>query len=146
MKALQDLIDKLKGFERELFEAIELTLRENEHIITEMNSEDQLYEQGIDRFGTSIASYAPYSPITIEIKKAKGQPTGRVTLRDEGDFHLSFYIDFSKDGFEIKAGNWKTDSLVKGYGEGILGLTDENFKDLADNYIAPEIINVFKKL
>lgn len=129
-----------------MLEIIEATLRDNEEIIIDMNVEDQLYEQGIDRFGRSISDYAPYSPITIELKKLKGQPTARVTLRDEGDFHASFYIDFKADGFEIKASNWKTDMLIKGYGEGILGLTDDNFKDLARNYIQPEIIKLFKQL
>lgn len=146
MRRLEELIDKLKSFENEIKNAIEVVLRDNEHIIVEMNTEDQLYEQGIDRFGRQIAQYAPYSPITIEIKKLKRQPTGRVTLRDEGDFHASFYIEFTEDGFEIKASDYKADALIKGYGEGILGLTDENFKDLATNYIAPAIINTFKKL
>lgn len=146
MKRLKDLIYKLKSFEREIKDAIERTLKDNEYIILEMNTEDQLYERGIDRFGRQIAEYAPYSPITIEIKKLKGQPTGRVTLRDEGDFHASFYIEYTSDGFEIKASDWKTDMLVKGYGEGILGLADDNFKDLAQNYIAPAIIQTFRKL
>lgn len=146
MRRLQELIDKLRSFENEIFNAIETVIRENEDIITEMNSEDQLFEQGIDRNGTSIASYAPYSPITIELKKLKGQPTSRVTLRDEGDFHYSFFIEFSQTGFEIKASDWKTGHLVKGYGETILGLTNENFRDLAVNYVAPEIIKLFRKL
>lgn len=146
MDRLKELIARLKSFENEIKDAIETAIAENEEIIVEMNTEDQLFEQGIDRFGREIAQYAPYSPITIEIKKLKGQPTGRVTLRDEGDFHASFFIEFGPDGFEIKASDWKTDMLVKGYGEGILGLTDENFKDLADNYVAPAILNTFRKL
>lgn len=146
MKKLEDLINRLKGFEQQMFEAIKTVIHENQEIIVEMNSEDQLFEQGIDRFGRQISSYAPYSPITIELKKLKGQPTGRVTLRDEGDFHYSFFIEFHSDGFEIKAGDWKTDMLIKGYGEGILGLTDDNFRDLATNYVAPELVKLFKKL
>lgn len=146
MERLQILIDKLKRFEEEIFSAIEKALRENEAIIVEMNSEDQLYEKGINREGVSIASFAPYSPITIQIKREKGQPTNRVTLRDEGDFHYSFFIEFREDSFKIVADDWKTKQLIAGYGETILGLTDENFKDLALNYVAPEIIKLLKEL
>lgn len=146
LERLDAMIQRLTAFEAEIFEAIEKVIKDNEEIIVEMNSEDQLYEQGIDRNGVQIASYAPYSPITVELKRIKGQPTGRVTLRDEGDFHYSFYIEFQPGGFEIKASDWKTDMLVKGYGEAILGLTDDNFKDLAQNYVAPAVVKLFKEL
>ena len=53
---------------------IQSIILENEYVITDMNSEDQLYEQGINRLGVNIMDYAPYSPLTIEIKKEKGQP------------------------------------------------------------------------
>lgn len=146
MERLQALIDRLKRFEDEIFSAIEKALRDNEDIIVEMNSEDQLYEQGITRDGIKIDSFAPYSPVTIQIKREKGQPTNRVTLRDEGDFHFSFFIEFREDSFKIVADDWKAKRLVEGYGETILGLTDENFKDLAESYVAPEIIKLLKEL
>ncbi len=69
-----------------------------------------------------------------------------MTLRDEGDFHFSLFIDFLPDGFQIKALDWKSGFLVSQYGESILGLTDENFKDLAVNYVAPELIKILRKL
>ena len=146
MRALDELISKLKSFEDEIIKVIEEVVRENDNIILDMNAEDQLFEKGIDRFGTEIASYAPYAPLTIEIKKLKGQPTARVTLRDEGDFHRSFYIEYQSDGFQIKASDWKTDDLIKGYGEGILGLTDSNFQEFAVDYVKPALNEILKKL
>ncbi len=145
MKRLDIIINKLKRFESEIFKTIEGVIRENEGLIVEMNSEDQLFEHGINRKGESLASYAPYSPVTIEIKRQKGQPTGRVTLRDEEDFHLSFYIDYQADGFEIRASDWKERDLTDYYGEEILGLTDENLRELTHEYIAPEILKMFKE-
>ena len=90
MKKLDDLISRLKSFEDEIIKVIEEVVRENDNIILDMNAEDQLFQKGITRKGVEIASFAPYAPLTIEIKKLKGQPTSRVTLRDEGDFHRSF--------------------------------------------------------
>jgi hypothetical protein len=146
VERLQTLINRLKKFEEEVFIAIEKVIRENEAIIVEMNSEDQLFESGINRDGVSLNSFAPYSAVTIQIKGQKGQPTNRVTLRDEGDFHFSFFIEFRDDGFKIVADDWKAKRLISGYGENILGLTDENFRDLAVSYVAPEIFKLLKEL
>ena len=111
----------MKSFEDEIIKVIEEVVRENDNIILDMNAEDQLFQKGITRTGVEIASFAPYAPLTIKIKKLKGQPTSRVTLRDEGDFHMSFYIEYQADGFQIKADDWKTEDLMLRYGDEILG-------------------------
>jgi len=99
---------------------------ENEELIIQMNSDEQLYEQGINRVGVSISDYMPYTIKTLAIKTEKGQPTDRVTLRDEGNFERSFYIEFGDEKFEIKASDFKAEKLVMKYGRQIMGLTDEN--------------------
>lgn len=129
-----------------MFKAIQRTLEDNKEIILDMNSEVQLFEKGVNRYDVKISSFAPYSATTVQIKRAKGQPTNRVTLRDEGDFHFSFFIEFTDESFQIKASDWKANMLVSQYGESILGLTNENFRDLADNYVAPELIKLIKEL
>lgn len=146
MRKLDELISRLKSFEGEIIKVIEEVVRENDNIILDMNAEDQLFQKGITRKGVEIASFAPYAPLTIEIKKMKGQPTSRVTLRDEGDFHRSFYIEYQSDGFQIKASDWKTDDLIKRYGEGILGLTDSNFQEFANDYVKPALAELLKRL
>lgn len=146
MKKLDELISRLKSFEDEIAKVIEEVVRENAHIILDMNAEDQLFEKGITRKGVEIASFAPYAALTVEIKKLKGQPTSRVTLRDEGDFHSSFYIEFQADGFQVKASDWKTEELMFGYGEDILGLTDENFHEFAVDYVKPALNELLKRL
>ena len=105
-----------------------------------MNAEEQLFEQGINRLGVDIMDYAPYSPLTIAIKEEKGQPTNRVTLRDEGDFESSFYLEVNNTQFEIKAADWKTEELIKKYGRQILGLTTENIGSLIWQYIYPDLL------
>jgi hypothetical protein len=146
MKKLDELISRLKSFEGEIIKVIEEVVRENDNIVLDMNAEDQLFEKGITRKGVEIASFAPYAPLTVEIKKMKGQPTSRVTLRDEGDFHRSFYIEYQADGFQIKASDWKTEDLMFRYGEEILGLTDDNFHAFAVDYVKPALNELLKKL
>lgn len=141
MKLIDNLRQRVTEF-NELLQSgrlIQSIILENEYIITDMNSEDQLYEQGINRLGVNIMDYAPYSPLTIEIKKEKGQPYNRVTLRDEGDFEHSFYVEADTQQFTIKAADWKTEDLIQRYGRQILGLTEENKIILIWEYIYPEL-------
>lgn len=113
--------------------------------IIDANAEDQLFEQGINRLGVSIMDYEPYSPMTISIKQKKGQPTNLVTLRDEGDFESSFYLEVGDRQFEVKAGDWKTEELIKKYGRYILGLTNENIAILIWQYIYPDLLEKVNK-
>lgn len=141
MKLIDNLRQRVTEF-NELLQSgrlIQSIILENEYVITDMNSEDQLYEQGINRLGVNIMDYAPYSPLTIEIKKEKGQPYNRVTLRDEGDFEHSFYVEADTQQFTIKAADWKTEDLIQRYGRQILGLTEENKIILIWVYIYPEL-------
>lgn len=141
MKLIDNLRQRVTEF-NELLQSgrlIQSIILENEYVITDMNSEDQLYEQGINRLGVNIMDYAPYSPLTIEIKKEKGQPYNRVTLRDEGDFEQSFYVESDTQQFTIKAADWKTEDLIQRYGRQILGLTEENKIILIWEYIYPEL-------
>jgi hypothetical protein len=141
MKLIDNLRQRVTEF-NELLQSgrlIQSIILENEYVITDMNSEDQLYEQGINRLGVNIMDYAPYSPLTIEIKKEKGQPYNRVTLRDEGDFEQSFYVKADTQQFTIKAADWKTEDLIQRYGRQILGLTEENKIILIWEYIYPEL-------
>lgn len=147
MKIITDLRDRVVKVNEDLTSGkmMQKIIQENEAAIIDMNAQEQLFEAGENSLGVSIASYAPYAPITIKIKKIKGQPTNRVTLRDEGDFESSFYLTISDKEFEIKASDWKTEELVKKYGSGILGLTKENIASLTWDYIYPELMETFKK-
>lgn len=147
MKVITDLRKRVADFNEALTSGrlIQNIIWENEAYILDMNAEEQLFEQGINRLGVEISDYAPYSPVTIEIKEAKGQPTNRVTLRDEGDFESSFFLEVGTKQFEIKASDWKTEELIKKYGRQILGLTDENIAILIWQYIYPDLMNEAKK-
>ena len=144
------IIDVLKArvtaFKEELENGslMEKLVKDNEAWICDMNTEDQLFERGVNRVGVSIMDYMPYRPKTIEIKEIKGQPTNRVTLRDEGDFHRSFKVDADNEKFRILSTDRKAEWLERKYGMQIFGLTDENAQSLARDYILPELRDIAK--
>lgn len=147
MKKITDLRKRVADFNEALTSGriIQNIIWDNEAYIVDLNAEEQLFEQGINRLGVEISDYAPYSPVTIAIKEAKGQPTNRVTLRDEGGFESSFFLEVGDKQFEIKASDFKTEDLIKKYGRQILGLTDENISILIWKYIFPDLMAETKK-
>ena len=143
---LQELLNNLKELRDNIDNYIRLTIVDNEAIICDMNSQTQLFEQGIDRLGRAISSYAPYTERTIAVKLAQGKPTNRVTLRDTGDFHASFVVYADKDKFFIDATDWKTNRLGEKYGEEIFGLTEDNLYILIWEYIYPALMERVREL
>lgn len=67
-----------------------------------------------------------YKPFTIAIKKEKGQPTDRVTLKDTGEFHRSIFVKFEGDKIIIDSDSDLRNKLVDKYGATIFGLTKQN--------------------
>lgn len=147
-----NVIDKLVGIISQFNEGMQNgslmqdICKEYEAEICDMNTEDQLFEQGLNRVGVPIMDYAPYQPKTIEIKQIKRQPYNRVTLRDSGDFHYAWFIEFDDKGFKLGSKDYKAEWLEKKYGRQIFGLTDENAKELATSYIQPDLINKLKSM
>lgn len=141
MERITDLIDRLQAFNDNINEYLQAATMEAEEIILDMNR-SQMYDEGKDRNGNDIQP--PYAPATIQYKRRKGQPTNRVTLRDKGDFHLSLYIEYDTDGFEIKDDDFKTPFLTKRYGVAVLGLTDSNVKILSDEVYQPRLLEMLK--
>lgn len=119
-------------------------LQKNEQAIVDMNVE-QLYEYGMNSLGIRIDTYEPYSPYTIGVKKEKGQPYDRVTLRDTGDFHRSFEAVIESDGFYITATDPKTQDLIDRYGREIFGLTPESRQTLVIDYVLPVVTEQIRK-
>ena len=146
MKLIEDKIKALYEFKYSINETIAETMQNNKEVIIDMNATSQLNEQGINSQGILLDSFQPYTARTISIKRAKGQPFDRVTLRDSGDFQASIHVLFYNDGFMIQATDIKTNDLIAKYGEDILGLTDEHIAELIWNYSYPAINNKLHSL
>ena len=133
--APQDLLDTVNAFDLgfEVEEAFNDTAREFVD-----KQRDQLFS-GINAEGDQITP--EYSPRTVAIKKKKGQPTDRVTLRDTGEFYGGIFLEVrdSEGLYIVDSQDEKTGSLVKKYGEDILGLDPDN----QDKYVEENLDPVF---
>jgi hypothetical protein len=106
--------------------------------IIELNTIEQLYEDGIDSKGKDLGLYSDF---TIEIKILKNDRFDHVTLKDTGDFYNSFRVTADRGEITISADDSsKYDApLSSFYGKDIIGLTDENLQIVID-LIRPRII------
>lgn len=124
---------------REMETMAELAVEENEHVIVDMNTENLF--SGKNAKGQSLDSIGgSYSPFTVEMKKLKGQPYDRVTLKDTGDFYEGFFVKRAKMGWEIDSKDEKTQKLKNDWGEDIFGNTEADEKEINEEYILPELI------
>ena len=143
MDRITSLIGKLEDYRDNIYSYLEAATTEAEDTIIDMNI-SQLYDSGERRDGTKITP--AYAPETVAIKKKKGQPTNRVTLRDTFDWQASFWVQFYPDCFEIKASDWKTERLTQKYGDEILGLQDEMVKYLCETFYLPRLRTELRKI
>lgn len=120
----------LEGKEDEIIEEITNQPETQDFLIKAL--QDQLFETGADGNGESLGKYSFF---TAQIKRAKGQPTDRITLVDTGDFYESYFIDAFKGGFIIDADGEKEDSnLFDRYGDDILKPDEETLEEIAEFY------------
>ncbi len=109
-------------------------------LVIKLNTEglptSQLFIKGKDALGRSLDSLGgPYSPFTVSEKRRKGQPTNRVTLKDTGDFYLTFEVIPLRGGFIIEADTIKDgDNLEDRYGNEIVGLDAQNVGIILEFY------------
>ncbi len=124
-----------------------LSFRIVQEEIVRLNTDEQLFEEGINAEGVKLTTIGgDYAPVTVLKKRAEGLPFNRVTLFDTGEFYDSFYVKVGDTYFDIVADTAKeggTD-LRDRWGEEILGLTDESIaalkKLLVEEGILKEII------
>lgn len=142
---LDDILSKAMKIDHEeaWFFVIDDEVKEE---IIRLNTEDQLEEEGIDSLNRSLGDYSPF---TVNIKRAKGQRTDHITLKDTGAFYNSFVVKADRTGFTIIADDTSIYDvpLTLTFGQDILGLTDENTRFLHDfllenytRYIEQEIL------
>ncbi len=142
---LYRLFDNAKRLTDESLWRFALNDRFTQDEIIRLNTIDQLFDEGIDSTGASLGVYQPF---TIAIKKRKGQPTDRVTLKDEGDFYRSFVIVVNSNSFDIEADDFsKYDRpLFEVYGDDVAGLTELNKRRIKEVILVKYVEYIRKKL
>jgi len=92
--------------------------------------QDQLIDEGINKFGEIIGYYSYATELISNGKKKQGD---HYNLFDTGAFFRSFVVIVGIDAIKIDANAQKgEDNLFKKFGNKIIGLTDENFTKLKE--------------
>lgn len=92
-------------------------------------------DAGMKADGNEI--YPPYAPLTIAIKRMKGQPTDRVTLKDTGSFYAGKFVIVTTDSVLSGSRDEKDKALREKYGEDIHGLGGEFKAGYVNNALRP---------
>lgn len=93
-------------------------MEENSQLLADVQAEQMF--KGIERSGELINP--PYARRTVVIKREKGQPSDRVTLRDTGDFYQGLYVRVEGATLSFGSDDEKTQDLQDKYGD-IFGLS-----------------------
>ena len=129
--------EAIRGLSGGINDVIKETFRQQQKLIVNYNAEEQLYKLGEDSKGSIIKP--AYSRATVKLKRAKGQPINRVTLRDTGKFHKTLIVTPFEDYVEISSNISYSKYLLKKYGDNILGIQEELLKDFVKLYVLPKL-------
>jgi hypothetical protein len=138
------------------------SIEEIQNYITDVITE-RLYNKGLTGSNQTLRTDMArnqnkkfYSINTTKIKKGKGQKTNNVTLKDTGDFHKSFDVKVSDDGFEIIADMWKDDKPISDnfrrmyryefeFENDITSLQPKELWKLLNKIVLPELITILTR-
>lgn len=136
---VQDVLDRVNVFD--LGFEVEESFNETAKDFTDKQRE-QLFS-GINAEGDEITP--EYSPRTVAIKRKKGQPTDRVTLRDTGDFYAGIFIEPREDIYVVDSADEKAGALQKKYGEEIFDLAPKNKEKYIEENLDPVFMDRTRK-
>lgn len=138
-KPIRDLAERVISIDinQMLFTILEDTTLQVQ--IIDLNTESQLYDQGVDSEGNSLGEYSFWTRVywkPLAASQGRDGRTDHITLKDTGDFYASFRVINDMDGFTVSANTIKEDGndLAVIYGDKILGLSSESLSQ-----IKPEI-------
>jgi hypothetical protein len=124
--------DQMETFVRE-------SLEEEKKYTVDLNREQ--LSRGMNADETPIEP--GYKPRTVAIKKRKGQPFDRVTLKDTGDFHRGMKLSTFQKEFVLSSTDWKINILVPKYGARIFGVPQSKKHELQQR-LKPRLIKAVK--
>lgn len=114
-----------------------------QHDIISLNTEKQLYEQGVFADGKPTGEYAIstiYGTSRFEGKIQKGQPYDHITFKDTGAMYASETVTLTNDGFVLSMDTVKNGVDLEEREGKIVGLTDESLAEVRD-WVKPIFID-----
>ncbi len=129
----------LKQVAKELTIVAEMAVEENEHVIIDMNTETLMH--GRDSNAEKIKPGYYSDQYATEKQSMNPRPgLGTPDLFLEGNFQEGFFVKKAKGGWEIDSKDAKRDKLVTKYTDGIFGNTENDEKEINEDYILPELL------
>ena len=105
--------------------------------------QEQMF-QGKKKTGGVIKPF--YRPVTKRIKKAKGQPYDRVTLKDTGAFYDAMIVDVGTDVYNISSEDNKAGDLEAKYSTAIWGLGGVYRTGYLEQNLQPALVKNIKNI
>jgi hypothetical protein len=130
-----DMLERMEQLKREYDTLVVISVEDTAEEFGKLNT-DQMYAGQLND-GTAIKP--PYAASTVAIKKRKGQPYDRVTLRDTGAFNDAFRLQVIGQDLVEDSDVPYAPNLEKKYTEAIWGLNEANHEEYVDNYLAPDL-------
>lgn len=131
-------IQFIDNFEKMIFEVLQKSINDNDFVIKDYIINKQLFREGID--GNKI-KLEGYTRTTIKLKRGKGDPIDRTTLRDSGEFYSHIQVDAFADRFEISSNVEHDKFIIQKYGIDVLKVTQENITEFMYKYFIPNLKN-----
>jgi hypothetical protein len=142
MSTIREVFKVVANFEQSQQKIMTDCITDTSELILDANRSQMML--GLDKEGNKILP--EYTPFTIEIKKEKGQPTDRVTLKDTGDFHREMFMKVDSTSIFIDSNDEKTEKILKKYDAGsetILGIPVKK-KEIINESIMDKFIKIFR--
>lgn len=144
MATVKDVFRRVSNFQQSQSKIMNDCITDSSETILDANR-DQMFE-GMDKNGKEIIP--EYKPMTIDIKKEKGQPTDRVTLKDTGEWHRSLFMKVEGGKVFIDSQHELTDELLAKYDRGaetILGIPKSKVTPINET-IMTKFIRIFREM
>jgi hypothetical protein len=142
MATISTLRKRLEGVDE--MQVAANSVRDTKETFADINVEQMM--AGLRSDGTDILP--SYKDVTIEIKKLKGQPTDRVTLRDTGAFQEGIVTNVSGQQIVTTSTDDKTEKLKKKYNtakSSIFGIGGKYKQKYIDEDLTPQFLKNMKK-
>lgn len=144
MSVVSRFTRKIKALENAINPTIKKTIEGNKPLIIDQQTNEQLYE-GKDADTKDIKP--SYALSTRIVKRKKGQPIDRVTLKDSGDLYKSIKVDAKTNEMIITANVAYFKYLVTHYsGNNLLGLDKAFLDKFTKKKVLPNLEKTWKAI
>lgn len=124
-------------FNEVLMESVKLAFKKYDFVVLDYLTNKQWFQKGEKSDGKKMKP--GYKAITIKLKKKKGDPYDRVTLRDTGKLYRSIDLIVGERALIMQVNVDYYRALEKKYGSKIAGIQEKFLEEFCENYIIPEI-------